>query len=198
MGCSSGKETKVNIKSLRLQNVGVHSVDSFNDQVEVVINKFAALTDGIEYKRKRLDDLTGFWWYRQADRSIRNSVMGIILQFLAVANGDLTKIKIDIIEHKPFVKIALNGLTLDRAMDYIEYFQEYVEEIFECLTEKMPVLLKEMVELADKAVALKDNAQGEFEALDPFKKVGAIAKTVKLISEIPKIPAFMKQCIAEI
>ena len=55
-----------------------------------------------------------------------------------------------------------------------------------------------MGELEGKAADLQANAAGEFEALDEFNKMRSIAKTVKLVSELPKIPAFMKQTIKDL
>jgi hypothetical protein len=74
------------------------------------------------------------------------------LTFLAVADGDLTKVKVDFKEKKPFIKISLNGLTVDGADKYIEALEDYIDELVECLEEKMPRVLNGMLELVPKAV----------------------------------------------
>jgi hypothetical protein len=53
--------------------------------------------------------VTGFNWW---EVTLKRSVVGIILQDFAAANGDLSKVKWDVIEKAPFVKISLNGVTL--------------------------------------------------------------------------------------
>jgi hypothetical protein len=110
----------------------------------------------------------------------------------------MTKITIEIVETKPFIKLALNGLTLEKALSYIQTFEAYVEAAFMAMTEKMPALVLSMTELVDKAQAVVDSAQDEFEALDPFQKVKSVANAAKLVSGLPKVPAFMKQAIADI
>jgi len=57
--------------------------------------------------------------------------------------------------------------------------------------EKMPRIIADMGELAARAATLVPNAESEFAALDGFRKVTATAKSIKLVSELPKIPAFM-------
>jgi hypothetical protein len=65
MGCSvsSGADKPKKIKSIRqlkLEKVGVYSVDAFVDQFEDLIERFAKLTDDIERKRNHLTYVTGF------------------------------------------------------------------------------------------------------------------------------------------
>jgi hypothetical protein len=76
MGCSSGKQ-HANIKSLKIEKVGVHSIDKFCDQIEEIINRFADLTDDLEQRNKKLGDLTGFWWY--SGSRLKHNVLGMLL-----------------------------------------------------------------------------------------------------------------------
>lgn len=55
-----------------------------------------------------------------------------------------------------------------------------------------------MGELADRAVNLQADAASDFEAMNEFKKMQSIAKCVKFIADVPKIPAFMKQAVKDI
>jgi len=201
MGCSSGKEERVDIRHLRLQSIGVYSVDRFNDKLEDVIERFGKLTDDIERKRKRLDDLSGFSWggkVRYGDGGIKKSVIGILLQFFAVGQGDLSKVKVSVIERKPFIKLSLNGLTVQQADKQIEAFEDYIDEINDCFEEKMPRIVQEMGELADRAVNLQAEAASEFDAMNEFSKMSSIAKCVKFVSDVLKIPAYMKQALKEV
>jgi hypothetical protein len=105
----------------------------------VILNKFAGLTDGMERKRKVLYDLTDFTYInRTGDRTLKNCMIAVLLQFISVANGDMTKIKIDIVERSPYIKLSLSGLSLDKAIHYIEAFEDYVTETVDALTEKLP------------------------------------------------------------
>lgn len=154
MGCSSSK-SKVDIRYFRLSPVGVYSLDRFNDKVEDVIERFGRLQDDVERKRRRLDDLSGFSWTSKSyygDGGLKKSIYGILLQFAAVSQGDISKIKFDVIERKPFLKISLHGLTLANADKQIEAIEEYFDEIAECFTEKMPKIVEEMGTLAERAV----------------------------------------------
>ena len=121
MGCGGSKQ-KAHIRSLKLENVGVSSVDRFNNQVEEVIEKFAAIYDDIERKKATLLSLTAFDYvnYPESDKNIKNITVAMLLQFFAVANGDLSKIKIDVVDRKPFLKISLQGLSVDKAEDMIK------------------------------------------------------------------------------
>ena len=74
----------------------------------------------------------------------------------------------------------------------MDAFSQYTVAIQEAFTEKMPKVFQEMQELAGRASTLQANAAGEFDALGDFKKVQAVAKTAKLVSDLPKIPAFMQ------
>ena len=55
------------------------------------MRRFGALTDDVEKKRLRIDDTTGFSWYKTYGTKLRNSVIGMLLQFLSLSDGDLTK-----------------------------------------------------------------------------------------------------------
>jgi predicted choloylglycine hydrolase len=85
--------------------------------------------------------------------------MGMLLQFVSVANGDPSKVKVDVIEKKPFIKISLHGLTIDNAEKQIEAFIGYLEEIFDCFEEKMPKILEKMNSLVERAPEVQQEAQ---------------------------------------
>lgn len=198
MGCSSGKEQRISIKSFKLTNVGVKSVDAFTNEVEQIINTFGGFTDSLESKREKLAKLTGFDKFPVKERNIRNFVSGILLQFFAIANGDNKKFTLAFQEDAPWLIIKVNDLAVDKAVEYIKTFEEYAVELAEGLLLKLPPLLKDMIGLVEKAIDLQKNAQSEFEALDPFGKVSAVAKTVKLVTELPKLPKMMTQIIKDI
>jgi len=90
MGCGGSKK-KQDVRNLRLERVGVYSIDAFNDEVTNIIEQFAVITDDIDWKRKRVEDATGFWWAKhQDDRTLANYVTGMLLQFYSVANGNVS------------------------------------------------------------------------------------------------------------
>ena len=100
MGCGNSKQ-KQSIRTLRLTAVGVRSVDRLVDQFEEVINRFAEVTDLLDDRKQRLDDITRFWTIRGA--RLKHSVLGILLQCFALANGDMSKVSIDVIERAPII-----------------------------------------------------------------------------------------------
>lgn len=171
-------------------------MDRFVDQFEEVIDRFDAITEILAKRKKGLDDVTGFWRIRGA--RLKHSVLGILLQCFALANGDMNKVKIQIKDKNPIMKISLNGVSSTDLDSYLSAFDDYLDSIENAVEHKIPRILEETEELAQKAVSLKDNAASEFESLDGFAKVTAMAKTAKLMSEVPKIPAFIKQTIKEL
>ena len=84
-------------------------------------------------------------------------------------------------------------MTIKDVEKQIEALEDYIEEIVECFTERMPKLVSEIEELVMKADTLSSNASAEFEALGVFEKAQAAAKTLKLVSDLKKIPPFMKK-----
>ena len=196
MGCGSSKEG-TSITSLKLAPVGVKSVDSFNDQVEVVINNCAKIEDGITKARKALGAVAGFDAAGKGS-SLKQTVTGILLMCLCAANGDMSKLKIEIINKKPYFKISLNGMTSESIPKLINAFEEYIDALVDAIEEKLPKIIEEITELSDKVATLKDNAADEFEALSDWDKVQAVSKTVKLVADLPKIPAYIKKFLKDI
>jgi hypothetical protein len=43
------------------------------------MRRFGALTDDVERKRLRIDDTTGFGWYKAFGVTLRNSIIGMLL-----------------------------------------------------------------------------------------------------------------------
>lgn len=159
MGCTASSASgvtkkKVNLRYYKLKHTGIWSVDRFADQVEEVIERMARMTDDIERKRSLIDSLTHFDWYKAYGIKLRQPVYSILLTFLAAADGDLSKVKVDFIEKKPFIKISLNGLTVEGADKYIQALEDYICELVDCLEDKMPKVLAEMMELVPKAVSV--------------------------------------------
>ena len=62
----------------------------------------------------------------------------------------------------------------------------------------MPKIVQEMSLLADRAVNLQAEAASEFDAMNEFSKMQSIAKCVKFVADVPKIPAYMKQALKEV
>ena len=115
MGCGSSKSEETSIRNIRLQPVGVPAFDKFNDSIERIIEDFAKIEDSVKRRRKALDSLTGFVGiidHAVENGGLKKSTMGMLLQFTSVANGDPSKVKVDVIERKPFIKISLHGLTI--------------------------------------------------------------------------------------
>jgi hypothetical protein len=101
---------------------------------------------------------------------------------LSVAAGDLNKVKWEIKPTKsPYIKFKLHGFT-DKTLDnYIDAFEDYIDALEDAVEKKIPKILEEAMELADKAENVKDNAVSEFDALDPFEKIKAMGKSVKVV-----------------
>ena len=107
----------------------------------------------------------------------------------------MSKLKITHTQKKPFIKMSLHGLTVKEADNQIEAFEDYIDAISDAFEEKLPRILEEMEKLAERAINLQAEAASEFDALSEFGKMQAMAKCVKFVSDVPKIPAYMKQSI---
>jgi len=77
------------------------------------LRRFGALTDDVERKRYRIDDVTGFSWYKAFGTTLRTAIIGMILQFLSLTNGDLTKFSIETPAWRPYLRFSLNGIYAD-------------------------------------------------------------------------------------
>lgn len=197
MGCNSTKESKTSIKSLNLPKVGVASLDAFIAKVTDIVNRFADLTDDIEKKQNHMYNLYDFVYVnRKADRTLRIAFLSVNILFISTANGDMSKVKIDVIDKEPYFKIAVNNLGLDKADDYIKAFEDCVTTTVHAVTDKMPKLLEEMTKLESELEGVQENAKSEFEGLDGIQKAKALMNAGKVTKDLPKIPAFMKQTIA--
>ena len=135
---------------------------------------------------------------RFGDGGIKKSIIGILLQFFALAQGDFSKVKVQVIERKPFLKISLHGVTVKDADHQIDAIEKYIDEIVESFEEKMPKVAEEMAKLGERALTLQQEASGEIDAMNDFSKMQAMAKCVKYVSDVAKIPTYIKQCIKEI
>lgn len=105
---------------------------------------------------------------------------------------------IEIRPRKPMIKISVNGVDIGDFVRYLRAFDAYLENLEDAVFEKLPRIVEECVELGEKAISLKDNAAGDFASLNDFSKAIAVAKTVKLITEVPKIPAFVKKTFTDL
>ena len=107
------------------------------------MKKFGGLTDDVEKKRLMIDEATGFSWYKAYGTTLRNSVIGMLLQFLSLSNGDLTKFRIETPSWRPYLRIVLNGIQSDDADRQIDALNSYFESMPEVAEEKLPAVLLE-------------------------------------------------------
>ena len=107
------------------------------------MRRFGALTDDIERKRLKIDEATGFGWYKAYGTTLRNSVIGMLLQFLSLSNGDLTKFKVETPAWRPYIRIVLNGIQSDEADRQIDAVNDYFVSMPEVAEEKLPAVLLE-------------------------------------------------------
>jgi phenylalanyl-tRNA synthetase beta subunit len=107
MGCTSSSEGGIDkrpkIDSLRLQNIGMSSVDAFINQLNDVMFRFGQFTDRLAGKRRDIDLSSGFDWYKAYGTTMRHSIIGILLQYYALANGDMSKVKVETPAWRPYI-----------------------------------------------------------------------------------------------
>ncbi len=71
------------------------------------------MTNGLASKRREIDLSSGFDWYKMYGTTMRHSVVGILLQYYSLANGDKSKVKIETPPWRPYIRIILNGIYLE-------------------------------------------------------------------------------------
>lgn len=84
---------------------------------------------------------------------------------------------------------------LEKTTDALE---NYIDILVDAIEEKLPALINDIMRLVDKADTLRSNASDEFDELGDWGKVKAIAKTLKLLADLPKIPAYLKKFVADL
>lgn len=147
----------------------------------------------IEERNLKIMRITGFKHVRHA--TIKHALVGMFLSFGQAVAGDIHKLDIKIVQKAPYVKAKINGVSTKDLEEAYEQFEKYIEDIENVLMEKLPKLVETAAELASAVSDLKDNAKDEFEALGGFEKVKAIAKTVGIMKDVPKIPVMIRQAI---
>lgn len=65
---------------------------------------------------------------------------------------------------------------MNNSLAYLEGIEDYFLEVAECVGEKIPKVLKEMVEMAAAGADLVANVADEFGALSAWEKAKAVAK----------------------
>ena len=124
-----------------------------------MVERFAKLTDDIEAKRHKFEQTTGFDAVRKTQPpvniTLRQPLIGMLLEIFSAANGDMSKAKVQFKEKKPLIRIALNGgVTVEGVDKQIEALDAYLDELCDCLEEKLPRLLDEMTLLLDRVTLL--------------------------------------------
>lgn len=122
------------------------------------MRRFGALTDDVERRRKDIDTYTGFGWYSYYGTTLRATITGMLLQFLALANGDLSKVKIETPAWRPYIRISLNGVYSDGVDNQLDAVQGYLESVPEVAEEKLPKLMIEVNEALARLPVIQEKA----------------------------------------
>ena len=77
---------------------------------------------------------------------MRASITGMLLQFLSLTNGDLSKINIETPAWRPYIRISLHGIYSDGITSQIKAVQGYLDSVPEVAEEKLPKLMVEINE----------------------------------------------------
>jgi hypothetical protein len=99
----------------------------------------------------------------------------MFVYFSALVEGKLDKFSVEFTQKVPFFKMTNCGIPNDAFKQY-EDFVAYGEYLDKVINDKLPDLLDEAEKLPDKAEVVKEQATGELEALDVFKKPQAVIR----------------------
>lgn len=132
MGCGNVKQSAHPLKSLQLENVGVNSIDSFNNKVSDIINRFADLTDDLEKRKNEFFDQCDLVYAnRTKDRTLSIAFQATVLFIMATIEGDVEKVKIHIIDEKPYFRVDFSEVAtaLEKPTALLASFAAIVEAI---------------------------------------------------------------------
>lgn len=108
----------------------------------------------------------------------------MLLQFLSLTNGDLSKFKIETPAWRPYLRFVLNGVYFDDADKQIDAVNNYLESLPDVAEDRLPALLVEAQQALERLPAVQENAQREIDNLGDIQKLKAGAMLVKLIKDI--------------
>jgi hypothetical protein len=78
---------------------------------------------------------------------MRHSIIGILLQYYSLANGDMSKVKIETPSWRPYIIVILNGVYSTEIEAQRKAFNEYLEEVCNVAEERLPRVSKECDDL---------------------------------------------------
>lgn len=149
MGCAGGK-ANVSARTLKISRIGLPSVDNFTDECNNLIERFSTVIDDIERKREAFERAVGFHGHYSKGARAKHVVIGILLSACAVANGDLSKIKVEAIKKKPYAKIKLQNLNSGDVEKWIKAFEDYIDEFADAV-ETLPKFVEDILAIAARA-----------------------------------------------
>ena len=124
--------------------------------------------------------------------NLKHAIVGMFLSFGSAVNGDMSKLKISFKDEAPYIKASMRGISTSDLEDCYEAFEKYVTDLNYAITTSIPEILEQAQKLPEEAEYTKNSAQSEFESLDSFAKLKAIAGAVTVVKDCPKIPQFIK------
>ena len=175
-------------KDLKLSPVGLPSCDEFVEKFNEVITELESIVDPLFEKKKILAEALEFK-SKPTQTSMEKLVKGLILQLLALAQGDLSKVKfsINILGYmkskdlKDLIKISLSGITLAKLELILDAVRQYVEAIVGIFVDKLPGLVEKITALVDAGKEAMENAKKEIEGLEDMMQQMTIGKNIATV-----------------
>ncbi|TNV76767.1 hypothetical protein FGO68_gene15428 [Halteria grandinella] len=148
MGCTTStvsdepilSKEKVVFSDYQLDRTGILEIDRYVDQIEDACGELVKITEELDKEREKLERLTGFDQYKEHEIQLRQLIYAILLTLFAAADGDLSKVKVEVESQSLFMRITVTELTDEatqimdttenkKPADYIKGLEHYINAI---------------------------------------------------------------------
>jgi len=187
-------------KDLKLSPIGLASCDEFVEKFNEVITELSDIVDPLFNKKKILAEALEFK-SKPVQTPMEKLVKGLILQLLALAQGDLSKVKFSMNvsgymksqDLKDLIQVSLTGITLSKLEAILDAVRQYVEAMVGIFVTKLPGLVEKITALVSAGTEAMNSAQDEINAIEDMMQKMTVGKNVAVvIAKLTNAPKFVK------
>eukprot|EP00997_Jenningsia_sp_PLL12_P006076 NODE_2618_length_892_cov_68.788849_g2154_i0.p1 GENE.NODE_2618_length_892_cov_68.788849_g2154_i0~~NODE_2618_length_892_cov_68.788849_g2154_i0.p1 ORF type:complete len:263 (+),score=42.41 NODE_2618_length_892_cov_68.788849_g2154_i0:54-842(+) len=191
MGCGESTGKDDSNTTIAFKDVGCKTIDEFFKQAKELVDDLTSFESSLQDEKDAFYKETGFEFAPGAKP--KHAFVGMWLQLAATVNGDVDALKADFKADPPFAFVDVSNLD-GPTQNIWKSFEDYAKAVQD-IAEKLPNCLEKAEKLVDEAGGIQDKAESEFDALDAFAKVKAIAMTGKNVTAISKLPNAVKKSL---
>ena len=191
MGCGESTGKEESSTTIEFKETGAKGVDNFFNKCKEIVDDLTSFESSLQDEKDKFYQATGFEFAPGAKP--KHAFPGMYLALSSTVNGDLDALKADFKAEPPFAYVDVSNLE-GPIVNIWQSFIDYMKALKE-IVEKLPDVLEKAEKLVEEADTIKDKSEADFEALDPLKKVKAIAFTGKNVMACAKVPKAVKESL---